>query len=222
MLYLDVSLLSLGTILQRSNYLNDSLIVIESAVNHAPHVTENLWYLCNNYLLLSQFDKSFECFERVESQDDAYSARIDYIKNSFRCFRDLKITLLAMEKSLSEIPPELRLYRSLKKELEATNEMLEKEQVPWKVREFDEKFEDEKNSLIQRSQLCTKRYIDNAPEPVLFCDFPNDFSDSVMHVFALDLLDNYIDLKTELIDTYKINSLGIFKTIFVEDYLNEI
>lgn len=221
MLCLDVSLLSLGTILQRSNYLNDSLIVIESAVNHAPHVTENLWYLCNNYLLLSQFDKSFECFDRVESQDDAYSARIDYIKNSFRCFRDLKITLLAMEKSLSEIPPELRHYRNLKKELEETNAKLEKEQVPWKVREFDERFDDEKNSLIQRSQLCKKRQVDNEPEPILFSDFMSDFH-LVMQDVALDLLDNYIDLKQELIDTYKFNSLGIFKNIFAEDYLNEI
>lgn len=128
-LYLDVSLLSLGTILQRSNYLNDSLIVIESAVNHAPHVTENLWNLCNNYLLLSQFEKSFECFQKVESQDAAYSARIDYIKNSFRCFRDLKVTLLAMENTVNEIPSELILYRELKKELEEIHEKLEKEQV---------------------------------------------------------------------------------------------
>lgn len=128
-LYLDISLLSLGTILQRSNYLNDSLIVIESAVNHAPHVTENLWNLCNNYLLLSQFDKSFECFKKVERQDDAYSAKIDYIKNSFRCIRDLKITLLTLENTVNEIPPEIEYYRKLKKELDEIHEKLEKEQV---------------------------------------------------------------------------------------------
>lgn len=216
-----MSLLSLGTILQRSNYLNDSLIVIESAVNHAPHVTENLWHLCNNYLLLSQFDKSFECYERVASQDDAYSAKIEYIKKSFRCFRDLKVTLLAMEKSMSGIPPELRLYRQLKKEMEAIHAKLEKEQVPWNVREFNGHFDDEEKSLMQQSQVCTKRHIDNEPEPVLVCDFLNDMH-VVIQDFALDLLDDYLTLKAELIDTYKINSLGIFKNIYAEDYRNEI
>lgn len=44
----------------------------------------------------------------------------------------------------------------------------------------------------------------------------------IMQDLALDLLDNYVGLKTELIDTYKIDSLGIFKNIFVENYSNEI
>lgn len=39
-----------------------------------------------------------------------------------------------------------------------------------------------------------------------------------MQDFALDILNNYVELKKELIATYKINSLGIYKKIFVENY----
>lgn len=39
-----------------------------------------------------------------------------------------------------------------------------------------------------------------------------------MQDFALDILNNYVELKKELIATYKLNSLGIYKKIFVENY----
>ena len=38
-----------------------------------------------------------------------------------------------------------------------------------------------------------------------------------MQDFAIDILNNYVDLKSELIETYKIN-LGIYKKIFVEKF----
>ena len=38
----DIPLLSLGTILQRANYINDSVVVLNAAVDHAPKVPENL------------------------------------------------------------------------------------------------------------------------------------------------------------------------------------
>lgn len=212
-MFSDVALLSLGTILQRSNYLNDSLIVIESAYNHAPHVVENLWNLCNNYFLLSQFDNLFECYKKVVNQECAFEDRINYIKESIRCFRDLKTAFNAMEKSLTDISPELEEYRRLKKNFEETHEKLEREQVPLKVRNFDERFNEHKNSIIQRSQICSTRYNDESP--VLFCDFLSDVQ-MIMRDFALDLLDDYVELKRELIATYKITSLGIFKNVYVE------
>ena len=87
--------------------------------------------------------------------------------------------------------------------------------VPLKTRYFDESF-DEYKSLIQRSQICSTRFKEN-DEPVLFCDFLSDIQ-LVMQDFALDILNNYVELKKELIATYKINSLGIYKKIFVEHY----
>lgn len=51
----------------------------------------------------------------------------------------------------------------------------------------------------------------------MFCDFLSDVQ-LVMQDFALDILNNYVELKKELIATYKINSLGIYKKIFVENY----
>ncbi|CRL04773.1 CLUMA_CG017833, isoform A [Clunio marinus] len=213
---IDIPLLSLGTILQRSNFINDSVVVIKAAVDHAPNVAENFWSLCNVYLMLSQFNKSLECFHKVEQLDSAYSVKVDFIKKSISCFRDLKITLITMENSLDEILPGLERYGALKKEFEEYHEKLEREQVPLKTRYFDENFEEHKNHLIQRSQICSTRFKEN-DEPILFCDFLSDIQ-LVMQDFALDILNNYVELKKELIATYKINSLGIYKKIFVENY----
>lgn len=94
----DIPLLSLGTILQRSSYINDSVIVTTAAVDHAHNVPENLWSLGNGFLMLSQFNKSLEYFHKVEKIDSAYSLKVDFIKKSINCFRDLKITLITMEK----------------------------------------------------------------------------------------------------------------------------
>lgn len=91
--------------------------------------------------------------------------------------------------------------------------------VPLKTRYADEPLE-QKTSLMHRSnsaQICSTRFKDNEDTPILFCDFLSDIQ-IVMQDFALDILSNYIDLKRELIATYKINSLGIYKKIFVENY----
>lgn len=89
-------------------------------------------------------------------------------------------------------------------------------QVPLKTRYFDDNFDEHKNHLVQRSQICSTRFKEN-DEPILFCDFLSDVQ-LVMQDFALDILNNYVELKKELIATYKINSLGIYKKIFVENY----
>lgn len=96
--YKDIPLLSLGTIFQRSNHLNDSVVVIKAAVDHAPSVSENLWSLGNVHLMLSHFNKSLENFHKVEKIDSSYTPKVEFIKNSISCFRDLKITLITMEK----------------------------------------------------------------------------------------------------------------------------
>jgi tetratricopeptide (TPR) repeat protein len=95
--YKDIALLSLSTILQRSNFLNDSLIVVSAAVDHDPSEPENHLAMGNNYILLSEFNKSFESYKIAESLNTLYSSKIEYIKQSILCFRDLKINLLAME-----------------------------------------------------------------------------------------------------------------------------
>jgi len=89
-------------------------------------------------------------------------------------------------------------------------------QVPLKTRYFDETFDLQKSNLIQRSQICSTRIKDNE-EPILFCDFLSDVQ-LVMQDFALEMINNYVELKKELITTYKIQSLGIYKKIFVENY----
>lgn len=95
--YKDIPLLSLGTIFQRANFINDSVIVLKAAVDHAA-IAENLWSYGNSLMMLSQFNQSIESFLKVEKLDSAYSSKVDFIKKSINCFRDLKITLITMEK----------------------------------------------------------------------------------------------------------------------------
>lgn len=79
--------------------------------------------------MLSQFNRSLECFNTAKNLDSLYNDRVDYIKKSITCFRDLKIILLTMESLLDEILPGLERYGELKKDFEEYHEKLEREQV---------------------------------------------------------------------------------------------
>lgn len=94
----DIALLSLGTVLQRSQQLNDSLVVLRAAVDHEATEPENQLALGNTYMLLSDFNRSFEAYHVTENLSRLYSKQIDYIKKSINCFKDLKINLLTMER----------------------------------------------------------------------------------------------------------------------------
>lgn len=96
--YKDIPLLSMGTILQRSQYVNDSLVVLRAAVDHEPNEPENQMALGNTYMLLSEFNRSFEAYRAAENLDSVYAEHNDYIKKSINCFKDLKINLLTMER----------------------------------------------------------------------------------------------------------------------------
>ncbi|KFB41855.1 TRP-phosphatase [Anopheles sinensis] len=211
----DIALLSLGTILQRAQQLNDSLIVLHAAVDHEANEPENQLALGNTYMLLSEFNRSFEAYRVTESLSSIYSKQIDYIKKSITCFKVLKINLLTMEKLLKDIIPGLERYGTLQNEFDEYHEKLDREQAPLKSRVFDESYSNQIDFLIQRSQICTTRMAKDRGEPILSCDFISDVQ-MLMEDFAVEILNNYVDLKQELINTYKINSLGIYKNIFVE------
>uniref|UniRef100_A0A182JD40 TPR_REGION domain-containing protein n=1 Tax=Anopheles atroparvus TaxID=41427 RepID=A0A182JD40_ANOAO len=211
----DIALLSLGTVLQRSHQLNDSLVVLRAAVDHEASEPENQLALGNTYMLLSEFNRSFEAYRMTESLSSIYSKQIEYIKNSITCFKVLKINLLTMERLLKDIIPGLERYGTLQNEFDEYHEKLDREQAPLKTRMFDESYSNQVDFLIQRSQICTTRLVKDRGEPILSCDFISDVQ-MLMEDFAVEILNNYVDLKQELINTYKINSLGIYKKIFVE------
>uniref|UniRef100_A0A2M3Z729 Putative trp-phosphatase n=1 Tax=Anopheles braziliensis TaxID=58242 RepID=A0A2M3Z729_9DIPT len=213
----DIALLSLGTVLQRSQQLNDSLVVLRAAVDHEATEPENQLALGNTYMLLSDFNRSFEAYRVTENLSRLYSKQIDYIKKSINCFKDLKINLLTMERLLQDIIPGLERYGALQKEFDDYHEKLDREQAPLKTRVFDESYSNQVDFLIQRSQICTTRLAKDKGEPILSCDFISDVQ-MLMEDFAVEILNNYVDLKRELINTYKINSLGIYKKIFVEHF----
>lgn len=234
----DIPLLSFGTILQRSNNINDSVIVLSSAVDHNNKIAENVLALANSLMLQSDFNRSLKFYKMAINLDNSYIDKIDYIKKSIHCFRDLKINLITMEKYnifdtlknlycliilpnfrlLDEIIPGLQRYSILKKDFEDIHEKLGMNLAPLASRVFDEKYEDVKEILIQRSQICSSKQQKDSGESVLVCDFISDIQIKFFKDFAIDILNNYVDLKKELINTYKINSLGIYKKIFVETF----
>lgn len=119
---------------------------------------------------------------------------------------------------MDEIIPGLQRYSILKKDFEDIHEKLGMNLAPLASRVFDEKYEDVKEILIQRSQICSSKQQKDSGESVLVCDFISDIQIKFFKDFAIDILNNYVDLKKELINTYKINSLGIYKKIFVETF----
>lgn len=70
--------------------------------------------------------------------------------------------------------------------------------------------------LIQKSQICSTRYNKQSDETILVCDFMV-LDDLKMEDFGIEMIHKYVDLKRELINTYKLNSLGIYKKIFIEN-----
>lgn len=127
--YRDIPLLSLGVILQQTKHFNDSLIVLNAAIDHQPNVAENQIALGNALFLFSDFNRSMESYERARALDSVYYDKVEYIKKSIKCFRDLKITLQLMEALLAQIEPKLERSSDLKKHFEQYNEKLNREQV---------------------------------------------------------------------------------------------
>lgn len=67
----------------------------------------------------------------------------------------------------------------------------------------------------QKSQICTTRYNKQNDETILFCDYMT-LDDLKMEDFGIEMIYKYVDLKRELINIYKVNSLGIYKKILIE------
>lgn len=116
-------------ILQQTKSFNDSLIVLNTAIDHNPNIAENQIALGNALFLFSDFNRSMTCYETARTLDPVYYDKVEYIKKSIKCFRDLKITLQLMEALLALIEPELDRSADLKKHFEDYNKRLNKEQV---------------------------------------------------------------------------------------------
>uniref|UniRef100_A0A336K551 CSON012177 protein n=1 Tax=Culicoides sonorensis TaxID=179676 RepID=A0A336K551_CULSO len=221
----DIPLLSLGVTLQRTKDYNDSFIVLNAAIDHEPNIAENQIALGNALFLMSDFNKSMECYETARSLDPIYFDKVEYIKKSMVCFRELKVTLQMMEALLEKIEPELQRSSELKKEFQEYHELMSKEQAPISSRIYDD--ENDLIPLLQRSQICTTRYdktknSDNSngqdnQKITVFCDFMSDLhEDWRLEDFGSDMIHRYVALR-ELINTYRINSLGIYKKISIEN-----
>lgn len=223
----DIPLLSLGVTLQRTKDYNDSFVVLNAAIDHEPNIAENQIALGNALFLMSEFNKSMECYETARSLDPIYYDKVEYIQKSMKCFRELKLTLQQMEALLERIEPELQRSSELKKEFQEYHEMMNKEQAPISSRIYDD--ENDLIPLLQRSQICTTRYDKSSkegesvgndqgnPKITVFCDFMSDLhEDWRLEDFGADMIHRYVALR-ELINTYRINSLGIYKKISIEN-----
>lgn len=116
--YLDIPLLSLATIFQRSNRSQDALIVMQSAFNHAPDIFENHIGLGNAQFLASDFTGALKTFKAAAALDAQFANRLEFIQKSMSCFKTIKQKLKEFQQQVDEIFSLLNNYKQNQTKLE--------------------------------------------------------------------------------------------------------
>lgn len=127
--YKDIPLLSLGSILQRSNNNIDALVVFNAAVDHSLDQADNHFALANSLFLLSDFENALQYYDTAVILDNTLEISVIYIKKQLNCFKYVKRRLLSMEDILDEMLAELEKFAARKKVLEECHDNLVKQQV---------------------------------------------------------------------------------------------
>ncbi|KAG4073177.1 hypothetical protein HA402_002566 [Bradysia odoriphaga] len=213
--YKDIALLSLGTILQRSNRSSDALIVLHAATDHAPNVVENQVALANGYFLVSDFNRSIDCFEIAKVLDPSYSEKEKYMRKSMTCFKYIKMKLKQIEHQLMDMKSDLNTWTKY-------YEKLLREQVPIGARLAEPSFDVHSHHLLHHGQYCSIRKTQHSKEPVLFCDFYSDLQMQLNKDSTIDTIQNYIDTKTEFVKNQWHLSLGAYKNLDIESFSGQL
>lgn len=214
----DIPLLSLGTILQRSNRSHDAVVVLNAAVDHAPHVAENQIALANGLFLVSEFNRSMECYKAAKALDDSYAEKEKFMRNSMNCFKYIKKNLRKIEKQLVEMRDKVTNYTEGNQNVDKYLEKLLQEQVPIGVRLMEPSFDMYSHHLLNRGQYCSTRMTTDSKEPVLFCDFYSDLQMKLENREWTDTIQKYIDTTTEFVTKHWNFNLGIYKNVNIENY----
>ncbi|KAJ6639680.1 Tetratricopeptide repeat protein 17 [Pseudolycoriella hygida] len=220
--YKDIALLSMGTILQRSNRSSDALIVLHAARDHAPNVVENQVALANGYFLVSNFNRSIDCFEIAKVLDPSYSEKEKYMRKSMTCFKYIKTKLKQIEKQVMDMKNDMVTFTEGKEYLDKYYEKLLREQVPIGARLSEPSFDVHSHHLLHHGQYCSIRKTQQSKEPVLFCDFYSDLQMKLNEDSTIDTIQNYIETKTEFVKNQWNLSLGAYRHLDIESFSGQL
>lgn len=215
--YLDIPLLSLGTILQRANKTSDALVLMQAAVDHAGDVIENHIGLGNALFYTSDFHGAIKRYEYAANIDEQYAKRSDFLKKSTSCFKNIKIKLQEIERQVDEVFGLLDRYKANQTKLEEYLGKVLSEQVPIGKRLSDPSFDAYSHQLLQRGQYCTTKIVPDAKEPILFCDFYTDLQQQLeKEDLIVDIVHHFADAAPKFIENF---SLGVYRYLDIEGFV---
>lgn len=214
--YLDIPLLSLGTILQRANKSQDASVVMLGAYHHAPDVFENQIGLGNALFLASDFTGALKTFKSAVATDSQFNIRYEFIQKSMTCFKTIKQKLKEFQQQVDDIFGLLDNYKRNQTQLEDYLNRVLSEQVPISKRLADPSFDGFGHHLLHRGQYCKTKELPNSKEPILFCDFYTDLQSQLQKEdLIVDIVHHFADAAPKFIENF---SLGIYKHLNIEDF----
>lgn len=214
--YLDITLLSLATILQRSNKSQDALVVMQGAFNHAPDVFENQIGLGNALFLASDFSGALKTFKNAVSIDSQFTNRLEFIQKSMSCFKTIKQKLKEFQQQVDDIFGLLDNYKRNQTKLEDYLNRVLSEQVPIATRLTDPSFDVYSRDLLYRGQYCKTKEMPDSKEPILYCDFYTDLQSQLQKEdLIVDIVHHFADAAPKFIDNF---SLGVYRYLNIEDF----
>lgn len=217
--YLDIPLLSLATVLQRSNKSLDALIVMQSAYDHAPDVFENQVGLGNARFLMSHFNEALKTFRSAVSLDAQFAARLEFIEKSMACFKTIKQKLREFQQQVGDIFALLDNYKRNQTMLEDYLNRVLSEQVPIAKRLDDPSFDLYAHHLLHRGQYCKTKETPDSKGPILFCDFYTDLQSQLQKEdLIVDIVHHFADTAPKFIDNF---SLGVYRNLNIEDFSDD-
>lgn len=214
--YLDIPLLSLGTILQRANKSQDAVVVMHAAADHEHSVFENQVGLGNALFLSSDFHGAIKTYENAAAIDEQFTKRLEFIRKSISCFKNIKLKLNEIERQVAEVFALLDNYKANQTQLEQYLNKVLQEQVPIGKRLADPSFDIYSHHLLHRGQYCKTKKMPDSKEPILFCDF---YSDLQMQLekedLIVDIVQHFAKAAPQFIENF---SLGVYRHLNVENY----
>lgn len=214
--YLDIPLLSLGTILQRANKSQDAFVLMQSAYNHAPDIFENQIGYGNAQFLTSDFVGALKTFKSAMALDSQFADRLEFIQKSMSCFKTIKQKLIEFQHQVDDIFALLENYKRNQTQLEDYLNRIASEQVPIATRLTEPAFSGYSHHLMHRGQYCKTKERPDSKEPILFCDFYTDLQSQLQKEdLIVDIVHHFADAAPKFIDNF---SLGVYRYLRIEDY----